>query len=368
MNITLSEHTQIQEKSDLQQQFDKLWREVKNKQKNNIKLKEELAQLYCVYQTKILPLEQLNQLPHVQLTERLIDFYSRKSLTQWQREELSQWIFECIENIEPYHPEKALALTEAYIQTEANFLGVDIEDIKNEMEQTSPSDELFEFFKDFEEELSATENRGHSNSNDDIFGFSNDDAYDGFFEQGDSNADNIHHATSHKVNDIFNDKWLRTIFRRTANALHPDKERNEYEKKNKEKLMSELLKYRDEKDIFSLLNLYMQHVDSDDLTINDSTMTALCEQLKEQKKQLSEERQEILHDNPYQFILYKQLYSKSPKKQKQNIERHIENVKNSSDEFTEFVASLRNLKILKLHLSERFDDKRFAHFDRDFFD
>jgi hypothetical protein len=108
MHITLSEHTASPQKSPLQKRFEKLWREVKNKQAANAKLKNELAELHKTYHENILPVEQLTEQPYTQLAQRLIVFFSRKSLTQWQRYELGQWILECIEHIEPLNPGKAM--------------------------------------------------------------------------------------------------------------------------------------------------------------------------------------------------------------------------------------------------------------------
>ena len=372
MNIALSENVASPKKTKLQKRFDKIWREVKNKQLANAALKTELADLHKIYQERILPVEQLTAEPYSQLTQRLIEFFSRKSLTQWQRRELSQWIFECIEYIQPLHSERSRELMASYQQVLADFLELDVEDIEAEMSQQSdPLDGMFDDFEDIQKAFHDAMNNDNPESGfqDDLFGSGegdgNDDIHknaEGFF----TGEDPFEHSSQlPKEKNIFSDKWLRTLFRRTANALHPDKERNAELRKEKEGLMTQLLAARDDKDVYSLLSLYMQHVDSDDLLIGEDTMGKLCEQLKEQKNQLTEERVQILYENPMYAALYENLHSKNSKKLERNIEQHIQRVEESTHEFSQFVTSLRNLKVLKEHLSDRYDEHQFAALEDD---
>lgn len=364
MNITLSETTVSPQKTKLQKEFDKLWQAVKNKQLANAKLKTELADLHKIYQDKILPIEQLTAQPYTQLVQRLIEFFSRKSLTQWQRHELSQWILECIEHVQPLNAQRSCELMASYQQVLADYLGVDVEEIKEEMNpKVNPLDELFDEFEDLDDAFNdAMHNESsYSDSQDDLFGFSeNEDIHAAFEDAFASEA----LPEKPKETNMLSDKWLRMIFRRTANVLHPDKERNADLRKAKEGLMSQLLTARDEKDIFSMLNLYMQHVDSDELLITDETMGHLCEQLKEQKNQLTENRDRILYENPMYTVLYENLYAKSHKTQERNIESYIQRVEESIHELSGFVASLRNLEMLKVYLRDRYDEHRFASLEK----
>lgn len=50
------------------------------------------------------------------------------------------------------------------------------------------------------------------------------------------------------------------LFRRLARALHPDREQDETLKREKHRLMSDCLRARDERDIDTLLSLYVAHV------------------------------------------------------------------------------------------------------------
>lgn len=363
MNITLSKNTTNPKKTALQKNFDKLWSEVKKQQLTNSELKTELDDLHKIYQERILPIEQLTAEPYIALAERLINFFSRKSLSKWQRYELGQWIFECIDHVQPLNPTKSHELMTSYKQVLADYLEVDIEEIEQEMHhQDDPLSNLFDEFDDLEKAFNDTARNKNKNAEfqDDLFGFADDEAiYEDSYETAeDFFADEFQEKTAEK--NIFSDKWLRTIFRRTANALHPDKERNADRIKEKEELMTQLLIARDEKDVFSLLNLYMQHVDSDDLLVTDETMKNICQQLKEQKIQLTQERSQIFYENPMSAALYKSIHNNNAKKRERNIELHIQRVKESTDEFSEFVTSLRNLEILKHYLRDRYEEQRFS--------
>ncbi|MBV1919676.1 MAG: hypothetical protein KUG73_03270 [Pseudomonadales bacterium] len=332
----------------------------------NATLKTELTDLHKIYQERILPIEKLTSEPYTDLAQRLIEFFSRKSLSQWQRHELSQWIFECIEYIQPLNPERSRELMSSYHQVLADFLDVDIEEIEGDANHhADPMDGLFDEFEDLEKAFNDTMNNENPKYQEDMFGFSeNEDmheAFEDFFS-----GENI--SEKPKEKNILSDKWLRTIFRRTANALHPDKERNEGLRKEKERLMSQLLTARDEKDVFSLLNLYMQHVDSDDLLVTDDSMEKLCEQLREQKNQLKEDRYQILHENPMYAALYENLHSRNNKTRERNIALHIQRVEESAHDFSQFVASLRNLKVLKVHLSDRYEEHQFSSLEDDPFE
>lgn len=369
MHITLSEHTASPQKSPLQKRFEKLWREVRNKQLANARLKNELAELHKTYHEIILPVEQLTEKPYTQLAQRLIVFFSRKSLTQWQRHELGQWILECIEHIEPINPLKSHELTTAYHQALGDFLAIEVEDIEEAMNHSAdPLDEFFAHFDDLGKAFrDSVDNKDHPDAafGDDLFGnFGNGDDR----ETGDSPIFEDFFASEDPLEkpreqNLFSDKWLRTIFRRTANALHPDKERNETIRKEREGLMAQLLITRQENDVFGLLNLYMQYVGRDDLLITPETMQKLCEQLREQKNQLAEEKDQLLYENPMIAALYENLYSRSKKTRDKNMERHIQGVQASIQELLEFVASLRNLTVLKQHLEHRYQENRLAMFD-----
>ena len=369
MNITISKNASTSKKSkktDLQKRFDKLLRDLKNRQKANETLKSDLSELYRVYQDRVLPVEQLSLEPYSDLAERLINFFSRKSLAKWQREELSQWIMECIEHVDSIDSEASDKLYQSYRQGIADYLEVDLEEVEAQAKQAEEClDEIFENFDtptDDAEKANPSEQPGFQ---EDMFGFS------GFESENESVDQNNYEDVfgeglgqeKQKNKDFLSDKWLKVMFRRAANALHPDKESDEEKKLEKEILMSQLLTARDQNDIFSLLNIYVQHVDSGTLEIAEESMENLCEQLNNQKKRLDEEKYKIIYENPHYASIYDTFYSKNKKTQNKKIERHLKQVNDSIRDLSQFSTSIRNLKVLKVHLASRYDDFQFMRID-----
>jgi DNA-binding ferritin-like protein len=257
----------------------------------------------------------------------------------------------------------------AYHQMLADFLVIDVEELEEQMNHSV--DELEEFFENFDDLRNAfhdsveTKDPPHAEFQEDLFGSvgNGEDRNTGdnpTFEDSFTNEDPLEKP---REQNLFSDKWLRTIFRRTANALHPDKETNEARREKKEGLMTQLIITREENDVFGLLNLYMQYVGSEDLLITHETMEKLCEQLKEQKDELADQKDQILYENPMTAALYEQFHNRSKKRRDKNIERHIQRVQESTQALLEFVASLRNLTVLKRHLEHRHQENRLAMFD-----
>ena len=94
MNIVLSAYAhspQDEEVAD-QDRFNNLWQAVKKKQARNEKLKQDMDALMATYTAKVMPVELGIEEPLILLARRLVDFASRKSLANWQRSELQDWI------------------------------------------------------------------------------------------------------------------------------------------------------------------------------------------------------------------------------------------------------------------------------------
>lgn len=375
MNIVISKTSPNTQQSVLQQRFDKLVREIKNKQNRNEKLKRDLVELYQTYQRDVLPVEKLLMKPYSELAERLIDFFGRKSLTKWQREELGQWIMECIEKVDSMDSEASESLFQLYRQRIADFLEVDLEEMEKQSQQFEASlEDIFESNDDGFTKSDSPDPSKQKGYQEDLFGFDDvesdddvesqkifEDLFEDFFEEA-----NI--RKNQKNNKVLDDKWIKSLFRRAANALHPDKESEPAKKLEKEVLMSKLLVARDKGDVFSLINIYMQYVDSDDMQISEETMSDLCDQLRHQKNHLEEEKFEIINENPVYALIYDNFFSTSKKTQKKKIETHLKQVNVSISNLNDLTENMRNLKILKSYLEIRYDEFRFSHISHSAFE
>lgn len=157
------------------------------------------------------------------------------------------------------------------------------------------------------------------------------------------------------------EKWIKGIFRKAANALHPDKEQDPAKREEKQQLMSELLKARDENDVLTLMGLYHAHVSEEALSINEDSLQSLCDQLQNQLVRLEHEKEQMTsgYDNPIYGIVYNNLFGKTKSQQSKAIGDYIEQLEAEKQGYEEMVASLRNLKVLKLHLEDRYEERRY---------
>lgn len=94
-------------------------------------------------------------------------------------------------------------------------------------------------------------------------------------------------------------KWVRGLFRRLANKLHPDKETDPARKVEKQQLMIKLLEARKNEDVMSMLILYSEQVKGVDLMVAEQDMKEVCELLKGHASRLDHERDDFLYDNPH---------------------------------------------------------------------
>ncbi|MGB2739334.1 MAG: hypothetical protein WBC60_02120, partial [Cognaticolwellia sp.] len=144
--------------SEAKNKFSEKWAEIEKKQKRNKAFQDKIARLYASFQSEILPEEERMCVLLAQETRHLISFMSRKSFTQWQREELLTWIESNIETL-THHPFCPEGLSSALAEEFRDELLGDVEKIDKNA-QFSPAqiqgmraliDEMFGCGDDFSE-------------------------------------------------------------------------------------------------------------------------------------------------------------------------------------------------------------------------
>ncbi len=355
MNITLTDSPKEApaQKSKIQLKFDRLWTQVKKKQKRNDKLTLEMDELVQVYNQTVLPKEKEYEQPLCALIEKLITFYTRKSLAAWQRDQLERWFTEVLNQLGQYNPEKAEYYAGQFDQAFVDFKGITLEELENneakfEAELEAAIDEI----------RNGGANQDTSDPEDDIFGSSSkssvhDSPFEDFdFDQFTEGA--FHQSNSDpRTSQLINEKWIRNLFRRTARALHPDKEQDPVKREHKQVLMGELLNARDNQDIMSMMLLYNEHVDDSELALAEDEMLSLCSMLEDQQYQLDDDRLDIINQSELHASLHETLHSANKKTRDQKLNQHLVRVQNGIDQEFKMVDYLRNLSRLKEVLEER---------------
>ena len=359
MNITLINKptTATPNKSKIQQKFDRLWAQVKKKQKRNDKLTLEMDELVQVYNQTILPKEKEYEGPMCALIEKLITFYGRKSLAVWQRDQLERWFTELVSQLDQYNPEKAEYYASQFDQAFAEYKGITLQELKdNEANLEAEIDAIMAEMKHSD----AQKNSSNSESpQEDIFGFDDKPSaeHDSSFEDFDfepfSEGAFQQSKPDTRAGQLINEKWIRNLFRRTARALHPDKEQDPIKREHKQALMSELLSARDNQDVMGMMLLYNEHVDNNDLALGDDEMLSLCSMLEQQQYQLDDDRLDIINQSALHASLHETLHAANKKTRDKKLNQHLENVQDGIDQQFEMVDYLRNLTRLKEALESR---------------
>ena len=353
MNITLSpsaNNSQPEQSAD-QTRFNKLWQEVKKKQARNEKLKQEMDALLATYTQKVMPVELEIEEPLILLARRLVEFASRKSLADWQRGELQDWIAETLHEISQYNAAEAEAISNDYNQVIADYYDISVEEL------TGPpdiDDEIEATMREAFDSMTDDEESPLDQDQDDLFGF--DDEDDLFGSEGVDPK-----ASVERKEQPINEKWIRNLFRRTARALHPDKEQDPEQQHHKQKLMTQLLDARDQQDIMTMMMLYNEHAEEGELSLEPEEIESLCDLLRKQKDILDMDRMALINESPMHYGVHDKLYAISQKARDRKLKEHLDSVHASIKQKYKLVEYLRNLTNLKVVLEERYryEDHRY---------
>lgn len=154
-----------------------------------------------------------------------------------------------------------------------------------------------------------------------------------------------------------NAKWVRTLFRRTAQALHPDKEADPSMREHKHHLMSQLLEAREREDIMTMLTLYNEHVEGGDFTVAEQDADTLCLMLKKQIVQMEDELDAYFEEHPYRKFAYDRLHSPTTRGRQRRLKDAIKSIHQQIEMTDDLRLHLRNLNCLKDALRLRYDER-----------
>lgn len=348
MEIILSDQQNISKKqqSKYYSNFDKLWQKVQKKQKVNDKLAQEMDELIQVYNKHVAPKEKEFGPVYSALLKKLIAFYSRKSLEEEQRAELERWLTDILEQLGAIDAELAQEHSESFDNVYCDYHQISLEEMhENEKKLEAEFDEMHSH--------AAEDNV----SDDDV-----SEVEDSEQTESDLEPENLDDQDQDEPKpepeladrkQVINDKWIRSLFRRTARALHPDKELDPVKREHKHALMSELLNAREKQDIMSMMMLYKEHVDDSELLLDATEMEHLCELLQQQYEQLDEAKLDIIYQSRLHETIYKNLHGGTKKTRDKKLKLHIEDVQDGIDFQIHMTKYLKNLNCLKSALEER---------------
>jgi hypothetical protein len=330
-----------------QSEFATLQSAIKRQQKRNQSLQDDLQGLVQYYQERILPREKELVFPVKLLIERLMGMYPRKALTQWQRQELTDWIFDEIQHLAMLDADAAREMASAFQAVMADFFKLSAADIaeleahaEREMqhaeEDGEDDDDLFEELLRRATEQKRQQAQGNL-----------------FDDEDDEESVRQPAATAKQEAAINPENWIKLLFRRVAKVLHPDREQDPVVREQKHHLMSALIEARDRGDIMAMLGLFNDHVAGTAVDFSAEEYPALIQLLQRQLSNLQAEEHTIAHASPFHAFLHRNLYSKQKPTQERKIKAYLTKVEDEYRERLEQAMELRSVKALQAVLKER---------------
>lgn len=346
MQITLDTRNPRRSKPHpLQRRFDKLRNAVERELRHKQKLQLELDNLSTFYRERILPAERELITPLATLAEKLVVFYGRKSLGRRQRDELGEWIMEIVGRVRYLDADTADTLCRRVDQQLADMMGITEEELDARRQEYREAQAAEEEYCDEENVVAGPETEPTPDEflQDDMFGF--DDLQEE--DAGDDVRD-----TDTGVR-LMNSEWVRSLFRRTAQVLHPDREPDPLRRRDKEQAMQVLLEARQRDDILTMLQLFSEHCGEDNLSLAEAEMEAACQLMEQRIEALQMEAFSLRHQHPLgQEIV--ELFLSASKKERENLLGDITgNFANESEMLLDITAEIRNLHILRDFLDAR---------------
>lgn len=367
MQITLAQSdTRKRARHSLQARFDKLRRQLERQEQRNRKLAVELDALVEHYQDRLRDIDRRQLDSLIRLAERLITFFTRKSLARWQREELGDWINETLQRIDRIDPAAAEPLAGDFRRALADHLDMSEEEMQAQAEEFTETLEAV-----FEQMFAGSRTDGEDDEvwhtdgpqadlfEDLGFEFFDDDDDDSGFEDADDAPVNPDSAV--RTRRLMDGSWARSLFRRAAQALHPDRESDPGQRQHKQVLMQQLLAARDQADILTLLQLYAEGADSQELALAETEMHEACELMQARLEELEDAQEEIIHEHPLRSLVHEHFYSPVRKTREKRLQAWEAELHSDAQALSQLPGELRNLSILKVFLEQRQAERRYSH-------
>ncbi len=279
-----------------------------------------------------------------ELTERLLQHMSRKSLAQWQRLEVAIWVLDNIESLDGFgrdtdtFKKSYQSLFEQFYEAPAD---AQIDD---------DSDWLSQVFTDLQGQSVDAADSSDEPAEPQI-------ADRGLPPGADAAADDDP-APAHA--DQISDAFLTRLFRRTAKVLHPDLAAHEAERQRNEGLMKTLLKARREQDVATLFDLYFEHAGAPDLDAGVADLECMTALLQRQLQQLQHESDALADQSPLHRWVVDNLLDNNERQQRRALGRMRAELYEMGRQARAICWRVRTLASLKPVLAERHDARLFS--------
>ena len=364
--------------SDIKRKFHHCWQQIARLEKKLAAQQEERQVLVARFEKEVRPLEEAQFESSYRKAEQLLGFYQKKSLNNWQREELRDWLeseFNFLlshpfrtgldpellyqrfhEHAMSQHSDEELGSEENLEQARemlGSMFGPDLELSDEQIIAGMRDPEIFQTLikehlaRQQEEELAKSED------DDEDFSFFDDPVDDPIKELLNPNTD-------------ISLSGMKSLYKKLALALHPDREQDEEKKGIRAQQMSQLLTAWEQKDIYTLLNLADQHLDDQQSPLTDQNLLQLLPLLWLKRRELQNQLDGLTQSNDIGSIIYHNFKGRTKRATEQNFTTHIAELKESLRLDAKMLKEVTTLKALKPCLVARWEmrmEEEFSPFD-----
>ena len=346
-------------KSPLQRRFDKLSAQVEREDRRMRRLRSEMDALVRELHAAGLEADRRHLDALVALAERLTVFSGRKTLSNWHREDMAEWFGNLVNRIGRIDESRREYLLDAYKASIAGLLGISVEEFIaqiNAKREERPAEE--EAFEDVEDPFEAST---ESPFQDELFDDARekDPAWEEPEHSGPRSKDDFFEdlfgAAPEAHKDLTDEAWIKRLFRRAAQQLHPDRESDDKTREEKARCMRELLQARREGDLLGLLRIYGETLGETSLDLAEEQMTALCDALEARLEAIEQETARFLMEHPDRMMAHGALYSPSKTQRRKNLQRWRKQALDNVGREARLAEDMPNLTALKNILNDRRD-------------
>ncbi|MDT8439504.1 MAG: hypothetical protein RQ729_10895 [Wenzhouxiangellaceae bacterium] len=333
----------------LQARFERLRERIKREQCKNEKLGRELDELTSWLATQLEAIDQARLQACRDLCARLIELFRRKSLAQWEREALVEWISELQDDIRAIDADTHAELHQKFVDAMGHHFQMTEEQMQERFAEHLESIEA-ELYPDEDEEFGSAEQP-------DLFDAIDEADEAGFEDEQAAWEPPPFEASSSAGARLADADWLRRLFRRAAQALHPDREADADKRADKQARMQQLLRARKEGDVLGMLELYAEVSGDHELALAEAEMKQACELMDERVNRLLADNEEILMRSPLHYMAWQEFYRVKPATRERKLQRMKKEAEANARCMARTTRELKNLKVLKVKLDERLRER-----------
>lgn len=364
----------------IEAQFNQALERYQRFKNKNLKFEQDILALIKRITPQIEPHETKKYLALQGLTEKLISFFSKKTLPDYLRDELFEWICENIHDLSnnPFsHTIDLHELIDSFESQRSQLMNhkhekqikkmakqgateeeiAQFDNLNKRAQETQSPEELAELLKETLKDALADDEDLDENELDEIFSEHFEDALNDSFED-DQQWDNLDtpqkpNAIEAELDRLFQASSINKLFRRITRAIHPDLEQDESKKAARHKQMTRLIEAREQKDIAYILEAYQQTFGCLPEAFPEHDYKNLTLLIKHMTQQLEQEKLTILDRIPFGHIYYDLFYHKKSNDEAAAVRHHIKMQKSATDEYTTMKSEIKNLSQLKGLLQAR---------------